>query len=504
VTAPPLQGDWSTLDEALEAAAHQHGDRDAYVDGDDRLSFAQWWEQADRVAAGLDAAGVRAGDVVLLLLPAGTDYAVCVAALVRLGAVASGVNPRLGPVEMDAVATASTAALVVRDPALPCGPGLARLPVLDAAEVRRLRRDGTGGAPRPTRRPSDLVTVVWTSGTTGAPKGACFDHDALRAAVASAGVMAAPFDRRLLPTPLPHAGYMAKLWEQVAWGIAIVLTPTPWSARGMLHLLGSERITVCGGVPTQFAKLLELEELAAAELSALRLAVVATAPAPPDLVEAVTSRLGCPVVVRYAMTECPSISGTEPGDPAEVLFRTVGRPQAGVEVRLVDADGAPVPDGDVGRVRVRSPGAMRGYWQGAGAAPAGLEDGWVPSTDLARWDADGNLVLVGRESDMYIRGGYNVHPLEVESVLREHPAVQAAAVVGVAAPVIGEVGVAFVVVAAPAPPTQDELQGWCRARLADYKAPDRVVVVDSLPMTSMLKTDRAALKARAEGLGPTR
>lgn len=500
---PPLTGDWPTLDLALVAASQQLADRDAYVDGEDRLTFGRWRAEADAVAAALAARGVGPGDVVLALLPAGTAFAVLYAAVVRLGAVMSAVNPRLGPRESDAIAAASAPAVVVRDPVLRCGPGLEELPFLDAAELARLRST-RGAPPARTADPSELVALVWTSGTTGVPKGACFDHHAMRAAVTTAGVMASPYDRRLLPTPLPHAGYMAKLWEQLAWGMTLVLTPTPWSAPAMLELLVRERITVCGGVPTQFAKLLELD-VDAADLSALRLAVVATAPAPPDLVAGITAHLGCPVVVRYAMTECPSISGTSEGDPPEVLLRTVGRPQVGVEVSLVDETGSPVPPGEVGLVRVRSAGAMRGYWQGPEVPPSGLADGWVTSSDLGRFDTDGNLVLVGRRSEMYIRGGYNVHPLEVENVLREHPGVLSAAVVGVPAPVIGEIGVAFVVPAdAAAAPSPAELRQWCAERLADYKKPDRVELLEELPLTSMLKTDREALLARARGQSSAR
>jgi acyl-CoA synthetase (AMP-forming)/AMP-acid ligase II len=141
---------------------------------------------------------------------------------------------------------------------------------------------------------------------------------------------------------------------------------------------------------------------------------------------------------------------------------------------------------------------MLGYWQGPDAAPVGLDDGWVTSSDLGRFDDEGNLVLVGRRSEMYIRGGYNVHPLEVENVLREHPGVVAAAVVGIAAPVIGEIGIAFVVAAdASEPPSESELQQWCATRLADYKKPDRVVVLPALPLTSMLKPDKEALAEQA-------
>jgi acyl-CoA synthetase (AMP-forming)/AMP-acid ligase II len=195
------------------------------------------------------------------------------------------------------------------------------------------------------------------------------------------------------------------------------------------------------------------------------------------------------------MTESPSVTGTEPGEAPDVLYRTVGKPQVGVELELRDNEGRWVPNGEVGRVHIRSKCSMRGYWKDEErTAEALTPDGWLRSGDLGRLDAQGNLVLAGRTSDVYIRGGYNVYPLEVEQVLDEHPAVAQASVVGVPAPVIGEIGVAFIVPAHPAsPPTCQELQDWCRERLADYKAPDEIIVVESLPLTAMLKVDKAAL-----------
>ena len=478
--SPPLRGRFATVDEAMDAAADQFGDREAYVDGDRRCTFGEWIAAADTAAADLVAAGVRPGDVVAITLPPSLDYAIAYAAVVRAGAVATGLNTRLGPREVDAIVERSQPAVVISEP-----------PVGDA-------RSGLGDR-RPRRSPDDPAVIIWTSGTTGRPKGAWFDHRGLEAAVATAGVMAAPFDRRLVATPFAHAGYMAKLWEQLAWGITVVITPQPWSVDEMVRLLESERITVVGGVPTQWAKVVDHPAVATADLSSLRLCLSATAPAPPELVKRMRERLGCSVVVRYAMTESPSITGTEPGDAPEVLYRSVGRPQRGVEVELRDDEGRAVADGDVGRVHVRSACAMRGYWRDeTSTAEAFTGDGWLRSTDLGRLDRDGNLVLVGRVSDMYIRGGYNVHPLEVEHVLAEHPAVAEVSVVGVPAPVIGEKGVAFVVPAAgAAPPSVVELRSWCGERLADYKAPDDVVIVDALPVTSMMKVDKAALAATA-------
>jgi acyl-CoA synthetase (AMP-forming)/AMP-acid ligase II len=422
--------------------------------------------------------GIRPGDVVAIALPPSIDYAVACAAALRVGAVATGINTRLGPRETAAIVAGCEPRLVIDDASLLKGRGdLTRSPAATA--------------------PDDPAVIIWTSGTTGLPKGAWFDHRNLAAAVRTAGAMTQPFDRRLSGVPMAHAGYMAKLWEQCAMGVTLVLTPTPWTAASMLRVLVDELVTVGAGVPTQWAKLVELPQVAAADLTRLRVCLAATAPAPPELVVRMRTLLGCPVVVRYAMTESPSITGTSPDDPPEVQYRTVGKPQAETSIDLVDARGDVVPSGEVGRVRVEGPCVMRGYWRDAAATREVLDDqGRLLSTDLGRLDPDGNLILVGRASDMYIRGGYNVYPLEVENVLTEHPSIAGAAVVGAERSVIGEIGVAFVVLAPGAPvPSPGSLRTWVAERLADYKAPDEVRVVEALPLTPMGKVDKGALTA---------
>jgi acyl-CoA synthetase (AMP-forming)/AMP-acid ligase II len=238
-------------------------------------------------------------------------------------------------------------------------------------------------------------------------------------------------------------------------------------------------------VPTQWAKLLDVEGVSPETLPHLRIGVAATAPAPPELVRRVAERIGVPLVVRYAMTECPTISGTEPTDAADVQFRTVGRPATGMEVRV----------GENGAVEVSGPCVMRGYWRNPELTAEVMRDGWLRTGDIGVLGDDGNLTLVGRSGDMYIRGGYNVHPGEVERTLSSHPGVKQAAVVGHSAPVIGEIGVACVVpVDGSAPPTLAELRSHVASELADYKAPDELFIVDELPLTSMLKPDRLALR----------
>jgi acyl-CoA synthetase (AMP-forming)/AMP-acid ligase II len=214
------------------------------------------------------------------------------------------------------------------------------------------------------------------------------------------------------------------------------------------------------------------------------------------------ARLGCPVVIGYTSTEAAITTGTVPGDSPEVISQTVGRPRVNVELEVVDHDGAQCPIGDVGRVRCRSQATMRGYWHDhARTAEVLGPEGWLTTGDLGFLDERGYLTLVGRRSEMYIRGGYNVYPAEVERVLSEHAAVAQVAVLGMPDPVLGEIGYAFVVAATGATPVLAELRTFCKAALADYKAPDRLVVVDALPLTSVGKVDKQSL-ARDAALAP--
>jgi acyl-CoA synthetase (AMP-forming)/AMP-acid ligase II len=482
----------------MDAAVTRIGAREAYVDGGRRVTFAEWMRAADGVAAALAARGVGRGDVVALWFDGTVDYAIAYAAVVRLGAVATGINPRLGPREVSAILGRCRPRLLVApdDAVVPHATvPIARLSLAELAAAET----GPGPGTRPRLEPSDPACIIWTSGTTGTPKGAWFDHRGLAAAVPAAGAMTVAFDRRISGLPMAHAGFMAKLWEQLAMGVTIVLAPTPWSASSMLDVVVREHITAVAAVPTQWAKLVELPDVAAADLTGVRIGLSATAPASPELIARVVDTIGCPLVVRYAMTESPSITGTDPTDPPAVQYETVGRAQAGMEVELVDDAGLPVAPGAAGRVRVRGACVMRGYWNDPEATAAVLDrDGALTSSDLGRFDAERNLVLLGRIDDLYIRGGYNVYPLEVEHVLAEHPAVDRVAVVGAAADVIGEIGVAYVVPSDPSsPPDLASLRAWVTERLADYKAPDRLVVCAELPLTPMAKVDKAALRRSA-------
>ena len=427
--------------DVLRSAAETNGQVEAYVepavpgspgvvvagaDGRRRLTFGQWDAAADGVASLLADEGVSEGDVVCLLLPSSIDYAVCYQAATRLGAVTSGVNLRLGPTEMASITARTRPTVTVVDTdAVP----KASLPSHSGRLVTRARLAEAAGHSRPhlpALDPGDPVAIVWTSGSTGVPKGAVFDHRNLAAVAAGTDVLSQPGDRRLSPLPFAHVGYMTRPWDEIAHGVTTVIAPQPWTAATAIALMVEERITVGQGVPTQWALMLAHPDLAKADLSHLRIAGTGAARVPPELVAEMRERLGCPIVVRYTSTESSLGTGTRPDDPDDVVATTVGRPVPGVELEIAGDDGVVPAAGQVGRVRLRSGAVMRGYvgdcMDGGLVDPkataAVLDDrGWITTGDLGWLGPDGNLRLVGRTAEMYIRGGYNVYPAEIEAVL---------------------------------------------------------------------------------------
>jgi acyl-CoA synthetase (AMP-forming)/AMP-acid ligase II len=471
------------------------------------LSFGALDAAADSVAALFFGAGVKKGDIVALLLPSSIDYAVCYQAALRLGAITSGVNPRLGPSERASIfERLRPLVTVVDDGHTALAPRMITRSEISKAIHEASAGKGVPAPPLPALDPADPVAVVWTGGSTGIPKGALFDHRNLEAVAAGTDVLSNPKDRRLSPLPFAHVGYMTRPWDEISNRIATIITPTPWRAADAISLMEREVVTVGQGVPTQWALVLAHPDFESADLSSLRVAGTGASRVPPELVRAMRERLGCPVVVRYTSTETSLGTGTRPGDPDEVVATTVGAPVAGVELELLDGEGYVVPMGEVGTVRMRSGAQMRGYVSHGAfidrlATDAVKDsDGWITTGDLGRMGQDGNLRLVGRSTDMLIRGGYNVYPSEVEAVLGSHPAVGQVSVVGAPDPVLGEVVVAYVVPRTGRDaqmPTLEDLRAYCRASLADYKAPDRLELLSELPTTPLGKVDTRALREMA-------
>jgi acyl-CoA synthetase (AMP-forming)/AMP-acid ligase II len=478
-----------TLTSCLEEAARRFGDAPAHVAENGLvLSYADLDRVSDEVAVGLGRRGVGEGDVLALALPTIPEYIVLYLAAAKVGAITAGVNTRLSSVEQEAVLGVAQPALVLRE-----------ADVEPASTV-----DGLLGPWRvPGESPPALhddpdrpVALVFTSGTTGLPKGVLFCNRQLDAVTAiDVGDRWGGGPRGLASTSLAHLGPMTKLAGNLRGGGTTFLMRR-WSAEAALRAVAERGVNFLGGIPTQIALMLEHPSLASTDLSSLQAIVIGGGPATPALVRAARSTFGVPLAVRYSCTEAAIGCGTRFDDPPEDAEVSVGRAQAGVTLSVLDDDDQPVAVGEVGHVCLRSDAVMAGYWHDPEATAAAFTaDGSVRTGDLGWVDDVGRLHLAGRSKEMYVRGGYNVHPQEVEAVLAEHPEVAAVCVVARPDDVMGEVGVAFVVVRSGTMPTLDGLREFARARLAAYKLPEAMHVVDALPLTSMDKVDRKRLAA---------
>ena len=498
------------LDEVVRQAAARHGDTPLYVTPDGAvLTYRQLDGCSDEAAAGLVARGVGVGDVVALLMPSGPAYAVAYAALAKVGAITAGVNDRLSPPErLRCLAVAQprlvlATATLARTSALREAEGVGDVvEVEDDAEpghVLDALRAGTSGKDAPVLEPDPErpVAIVFTSGTTGDPKGAVFAGRQLRAiGEVDGGSRWGGGGRGLSSTSFAHLGYMTKLPQALRSGGTTFLMAR-WSAGEALAMVERHRITTLGGIPTQVALMLRHERFAHTDTSSVGLIAMGGGPSTAALVREARRAFDAPVVVRYTCTEAGVGVGTAPDDPPEDAEETVGRARAGIELTVRDDTDAVVPPGELGQVCLRSPAVMAGYWRDPDATAAVFTaDGAVRTGDLGFLDERSRLHLSGRSKEMYVRGGYNVFPLEVENVLSEHPEVAHVAVVPRPDPVMGEIGVAVVVPRRPdAAPSLDSLRTHGRARLAAYKLPEALVVVSELPRTAMEKIDRKALGA---------
>jgi acyl-CoA synthetase (AMP-forming)/AMP-acid ligase II len=507
----------ATIGELLRHAAREAPDADAFRYRDERLSYRDWDALADRLAAGLRARGVRPGDVVALLLPSTPLYLVAYLAAARLGAVTTGINVRYRRTEVAHVLARAGARLLLgvarwhdadfRTMVETLDPDVERV-WLEAEEitagtapcVERIAGEA-GKAADAEVSPDAAVAIVFTSGTTGAPKGAWYSH---RNLLALAEIEARRHGgRRDAPLHLAaglsfaHVGSMARIAIQLGTRAASLIHDT-FDPVAVLQAIERERLSHIGAIPTQAIMLLDHPDRRRYDLRSLRNVLLGGAPSPPELIRRVQAELGAQVSVRYSSTEVGIATASLPADPPEILATTVGKPTPGVELRITASDGSPVAAGEVGGVEVRSPATMRGYWNDPDATAAVMTpDGWIRTGDLGCVDDAGYLHLRGRRSEMFIRGGYNVYPGEVEDLLATHPKVARAAVVGLPDATLGEAGWAFVVARDPHdPPTLSELRAFVGAELASFKRPDGLTLLSDMPVTAMFKVDKQALRRR--------
>jgi acyl-CoA synthetase (AMP-forming)/AMP-acid ligase II len=515
------------LGKVVSEAAGRFGDSPLLVTEDGRtLSYTELDQLSDEVAAGLDRRGLRAGDVVSLLLPSGPSYVVAYVAAAKIGAVTAGVNERLSAPEQAACLEVARPSLVLADTG-PSGvaSAAAALELAGAALASSGSGSGSGsqvelvdtgvataellgglrvngGSPRALPEDPDRpVAIVFTSGTTGIPKGAVFCGRQLDAiSEIDGGRRFGGGGRALGSTSMAHLATMTKLPQTIRSGGTTFLMRR-WSAGEALRAVERHRITSLGGIPTQVALMLRHELFAKTDHASIRAIALGGGPSAPALVREAREHFGVPVVVRYTCTEAGVGTGTLPDDPPDEAEETVGRARAGIELTIRGSESEVLPAGEIGEVCLRSAAVMAGYYGDPDATAAVMtSDGAVRTGDLGWVDDRGLLHLCGRAKEMYVRGGYNVFPLEVEAVLCEHPGVAHVAVAPRSDLVMGEIGVAVVVARDPAsPPDLDDLRRFANSRLAHHKLPEDILVVDEIPRTAMEKIDRRSLQRLVGG-----
>ncbi len=487
----------------VREAAQRWGDASCLVSADGwELSYAELDRLSDEVAAGLRERGIGEGDVVALVMPSIPEHMITYGAVAKVGGITAGVNARLAAPERAAVVDRAGAKLVVATPDL--APERDDVVLIERA-ARSLDalvplRVAGGSVPVLAGEPERPVAIVFTSGTTGLPKGALFCERQLDFICGvDTGHQWGGGGPSLSATSMAHLGPTTKLPGNLRRGGTAHLLDR-WTAEAALDLTERFGMVSVAGIPTQLALMLRHPDFERRDLSSVRALIIGGGPATAALIREARERFGAPLATRYACTEAGIGLGTGFTDPTEDAEVSVGRPHDGVELSLRDGDdpSRPVPDGEVGEVCLRSPAVMSGYWRDpAATAAAFTDDGFVRTGDLGVIDDAGRLRLVGRAKEMYVRGGYNVYPMEVEAVLADHPAVAAVAVVPRPDDVMGEIGVAVVVVAEGAgAPSLDELRAFAAGRLGHHKLPERIAVVDELPLTPMEKVDRRALASR--------
>ncbi len=446
----------------LDAAARRRGLAPALVGDGGALTWRELELRAGGAARRLSRRGVRAGDTVALLLPNGWGFVAALWGTLKLGATAVPLNPLLSPDERDRVLAHLGPALVVDE--------------LSGSE-EAMWDSADGKAP---------ALILYTSGSTGQPRGAVLSHAALRAANESwAGpvMRLTPQEVVLAVLPLAHSfGLNGALLAPLLAGATVALSER-FVPEAALRAISRHGVTVFPAVATMFQRMLELPELSRAACSTLRIAVSGAAPCPWELAEAWRLRTGVRIVRGYGMTELFRPISYLADDPTD-LKDAIGRPVPGVEVRVADEDGRPLGAGEPGELWIRTPAAMDGYLRAEEDTRAVLRDGWFRTGDLGTVSSEGFVSVVGRKKDLILRGGYSVAPGEVEAALMAHPSVAEAAVIGTPDAVLGEEIAAFVILRPGARVDAPELVEFCRERLATFKYPRRVSIVTELPRSA--------------------
>ncbi len=519
--------EWGSVPGLVAGAADRFGAAAALVDGGVRLSFADLARAAEAATGAAIAAGIQPGDRAAIWAPNIHEWVAAALGILGAGGVLVPLNTRFKGLEAaDILARSRARALFCVNgflgtdyPALLAAAGV-ELPDLEHIVVLRgTAPEGTETwddwlgraapvAPDATRArwsavgADDLSDIIFTSGTTGRPKGAMCTHaQTLRVFETWADIVGlTEGDRYLIINPFFHTfGYKAG-WVACLLRGATIIPQAVFDVPTTMEMIQTERITVLPGPPTLFQSILDHPDRGRFDLSSLRLAVTGAAVVPVELIRRMRDELTFDTIITaYGLTEATgTVTMCRPDDDPETIATTSGRAIPDTECAVVDDAGAPVPAGAPGEVVTRGYHVMRGYLDDPDATAEAVDaGGWLHTGDIGVMDERGYLRITDRKKDVYIVGGFNAYPAEIEGILLRHPAVSQVAVVGVPDDRLGEVGMAFVV---PRPGTSVEEEGliaWARDQMANFKVPRRVEVVDALSLNASGKVLKTDLRARA-------
>ncbi len=521
-----------TLSQVLSETAAHFPERLALISDKQRLSYRDLDARVSHVARGLIEVGVQKTDKVGLWMPNIPEWVIAYFAIARIGAVVVPMNTRYKPHEVQYILDNSEATtLFMVDTFVDIDyrsmiksvqnslPHLQNIIVVGDtdegmhpfAAIERVGEEHLADSRLAEREkecaPLDNVFILYTSGTTGNPKGAMLSHNniAENAKQVTAVLHATEEDIFLLAVPFFHCfGCVMGITGAITWGASIV-PMTVFKAKEALELVERERVSVLYGVPTMFV--LELEEYhkgkidgASYNVDSLRTGIMAGAPCPVEVMRGTMDDLHCNVSIAYGLTEAsPVITMTRFDDSIEQRVETVGKALPGIEVKIVDDAHTPVPTGGMGELACRGYNVMLGYYKMPDKTAEAIDaDGWLYSGDLATIDADGYVRIVGRKKDMLITGGFNVYPAEIEEYLFTHPKVQNVSVVGVADDVMGEVAVAYILPRDDVKIDPQEIVDYCAGEIANFKVPRYVEIVETFPMTQSGKIQKFHLREQAK------
>ena len=489
----------TNLAENLAAAAAEHPDRPALRLGDGTLTYVQFDELASRAAGRMVELGIKTGDRVGLMLPNVLEFPVLMYGALRLGATVVPMNPLLKGREIHHYSTDSGMSLLWAH-AMVSDDDLAEIG--NDAKVVKVGPDtlteiaSVAPADAVAREDLDTAVILYTSGTTGTPKGAELTHGGLNRnqEICRNDLMyITEADVVMGCLPLFHVfGLTCGLNTAVGAHASLVLIPR-FEPAAVLEAIGRDQVTVFEGVPTMYTALAGLPEANPSAVGSLRVCVSGGAALPGEIVRAFEAAYGAKIIEGYGLSETSPVASFNRIDNAKV--GSIGTPIPGVEFKLVDDSDHEVEPGEIGEIAIRGHNVMKGYWNRPEATAEAIKDDWFHTGDMARVDEDGFYFIVDRKKELIIRGGFNVYPREIEEVLYEHPAVREAAVIGIPHETHGEEIGAAVALKPGAEATADEIREYVKARVAPYKYPRLVWFVDELPKGATGKILKRVIEA---------